>query len=222
MSFLNTLNDTFHNRTIRTFRAKGKSGAPPRSNLRDFAQSTLGSDALREAVKLPEGEDELEWIAVHVVDFFNQVNMLYSTITRLCSPNTCPTMTAGEKYEYLWQDSHSEKYRRPTKVSAPEYVECLMEWIQGIFADPAYFPQQLGVEFAPDARSVFALILKRLFRIYAHIYCHHIEQITELGLQPHLNTSLKHYVLFCSEFDLIDRREYGPLAELISWLEEER
>jgi hypothetical protein len=29
-----------------------------------------------EAVKLPEGEDRDEWVAVNTVDFFNQINML--------------------------------------------------------------------------------------------------------------------------------------------------
>ncbi|KAL1093972.1 hypothetical protein V6Z11_D06G064200 [Gossypium hirsutum] len=29
------------------------------------------------------------------VDFFNQVNLLYGTLTKFCSPENCPTMTAG-------------------------------------------------------------------------------------------------------------------------------
>ncbi|KAK9070123.1 hypothetical protein SSX86_010523 [Deinandra increscens subsp. villosa] len=31
------------------------------------------------------------------VDFFNQVNILYGTLTEFCTPLTCPTMTAGTK-----------------------------------------------------------------------------------------------------------------------------
>ncbi|KAL1092709.1 hypothetical protein V6Z11_D07G242800 [Gossypium hirsutum] len=30
-----------------------------------------------------------------VVDFFNQVNLLYGTLTKFCTPENCPTMTAG-------------------------------------------------------------------------------------------------------------------------------
>lgn len=33
--------------------------------LRQFAEATLGSGSLRKAVKLPEGEDENEWLAVN-------------------------------------------------------------------------------------------------------------------------------------------------------------
>jgi MOB kinase activator 1 len=40
---------------------------------------------LHEAVKLPPGEDLMEWIAVNTVDFFNQINMLYGTLTEFCT-----------------------------------------------------------------------------------------------------------------------------------------
>ncbi|GKD53164.1 MOB kinase activator-like 1A protein [Tanacetum coccineum] len=38
--------------------------------------------------------------ALNAVDFFNQVNLLYGTLTEFCTPEICPTMTAGPKYEY--------------------------------------------------------------------------------------------------------------------------
>ena len=86
--------------------------------------ATLGSGNLREAVRLPPGEDINEWLAVNsnilpfrlqfspnsvvplklacllcfaAVDFFNQVNLLYGTLTEFCTPESCPTMTAGPK-----------------------------------------------------------------------------------------------------------------------------
>ena len=31
------------------------------------------------------------------VDFFNQINMLYGTITDFCTPESCPVMSAGAK-----------------------------------------------------------------------------------------------------------------------------
>ena len=32
------------------------------------------------------------------VDFFNQINMLYGTITEFCTPQECKVMSAGAKY----------------------------------------------------------------------------------------------------------------------------
>lgn len=49
-------------------------------------------------VKLPEGEDENEWLAVNMVDFYNQVNLLYGAITEFCSPQSCPEMKATDEY----------------------------------------------------------------------------------------------------------------------------
>jgi hypothetical protein len=84
--------------------------------LKEFAEATLGSGSLKKAVKLPEGEDENEWLAVNgiihqksssswisclrsaVVDFYNQINLLYGAITEFCSPQSCPEMKATDEY----------------------------------------------------------------------------------------------------------------------------
>lgn len=59
-------------------------------------------------------------------------------------------------------------------------------------------------------------VFKRLYRVYAHIYCHHYPVIGALGLEPHLNTSFKHYVLFVKEFDLCQGKDFwGPLGDLV-------
>jgi MOB kinase activator 1 len=72
--------------------------------LKQYAEATLGTGNLRLAVTLPEGEDLNEWLAVNVVDFYNQINMLYGTITEFCTPTECSVMSAGPKFEYLWYD----------------------------------------------------------------------------------------------------------------------
>lgn len=35
------------------------------------------------------------------VDFFNQINMLYGTITEFCTEINCPIMSAGPKYDEI-------------------------------------------------------------------------------------------------------------------------
>jgi MOB kinase activator 1 len=45
-------------------RAPGKGGVTS-YQLRQYAEATLGGGSLRKAVKLPEGEDENEWLAVN-------------------------------------------------------------------------------------------------------------------------------------------------------------
>jgi MOB kinase activator 1 len=90
--------DDSNNRTRNQFRPRpgGKAGATS-YQLRQYAEATLGGGSLRKVVKLPEGEDENEWLAVNMVDFYNQINLLYGAITEFCSPQTCPEMKATDE-----------------------------------------------------------------------------------------------------------------------------
>jgi len=47
------------------------------------------------------------------------------------------------RYEYLWEDG--VKYKRPTKLPAPEYVDALMNWAQNLLDDEAIFPNKIGM-----------------------------------------------------------------------------
>ena len=60
--------------------------------------------------------------------------------------------------------------------------------------------------------------MQRLFRVYAHIYLAHFTEVICLQEEAHLNTSFKHFVYFTKEFNLIDKKEFTPLAELIEKL----
>ena len=40
------------------------------------------------------------------------------------------------------------------------------------------------------------VILKRLFRVYAHIYYQHFSEVRDLQEEAHLNTSFKHFIYF--------------------------
>ncbi|KAF5137667.1 putative maintenance of ploidy protein mob1 [Metarhizium anisopliae] len=104
-------------RTKNQFRPRVGKGGATSYQLRQYAEVTLGGGSLRKVVKLPEGEDENEWLAVNsglsrlrqdwiivsvltvaVVDFYNQINLLYGAITEFCSPHSCPEMKATDEY----------------------------------------------------------------------------------------------------------------------------
>ena len=72
--------------------------------------------------------------------------------------------------------------------------------------------------FPKNFNSIAKTILKRLFRVYAHIYHQHFTEVVQLGEEAHLNTSFKHFIFFVQEFNLIDKRELAPLNELIDKL----
>ncbi|KAF0033882.1 hypothetical protein F2P81_013948 [Scophthalmus maximus] len=182
-------------RSSKTF--KPKKNIPEGSHqyeLLKHAEATLGSGNLRQAVMLPEGEDLNEWIAVNTVDFFNQINMLYGTITEFCTETSCSVMSAGPRYEYHWADGTNIK--KPIKCSAPKYIDYLMTWVQDQLDDETLFPSKIGVPFPKNFMSVAKTILKRLFRVYAHIYHQHFDSVMQLQEEAHLNTSFKHFIFF--------------------------
>eukprot|EP00069_Balaena_mysticetus_P002099 bmy_15781T0 len=115
----------------KTFRPKRKfEPGTQRFELHKKAQASLNAGLdLKLAVQLPAGEELNDWVAVHVVDFFNRVNLIYGTISDGCTERSCPVMSGGPKYEYRWQDEH--RFRRPTALSAPRYMDLLMDWIEG-------------------------------------------------------------------------------------------
>ncbi|KAJ5076075.1 mob kinase activator 1a [Anaeramoeba ignava] len=188
--------------------------------LKKFADATLGSGNLHLAVVLPEGEDLNEWLAVNTVDFFNQINMLYGTITEFCTTDSCKVMSAGPKYEYHWADGQTIK--KPQRLSAPDYIDRLMNWIQDLLDNENVFPSKMGYSFPKNFQSIVKIIFKRLFRVYAHMYHNHFDDITNLGEEAHLNTSFKHFMYFVREFKLIKNNELAPLKELIKTLLEEK
>ena len=151
------------------------------------------------------------------VDFFNQINMLYGTLAMFCTRERCPVMRAGRRCEYLWKDATGGT-RRAIAVSAPEYVDRLMGWVQGLLDDERVFPQKAGAPFPDTFAATVRAVFKRLFRVYAHVYYSHFREVVALGEEAHLNTSLMHFVLFAREFRLVDKQELAPLQPLIDQL----
>nr|CAI5820784.1 unnamed protein product [Callosobruchus analis] len=187
-----------------------------------IASGSRSSKTFKPKKNIPEGTHQYE-LMKHAaatlgsaVDFFNQINMLYGTITEFCTEDSCPIMSAGPKYEYHWADGHTVK--KPIKCSAPKYIDYLMTWVQDQLDDETLFPSKIGVPFPKNFQSIAKTILKRLFRVYAHIYHQHFSEVVHLGEEAHLNTSFKHFIFFVQEFSLIERRELAPLQELIDKL----
>ncbi|TSM94693.1 MAP kinase-interacting serine/threonine-protein kinase 1 [Bagarius yarrelli] len=181
-----------------------------RFELYKRAQASLKSGLdLRKVVQLPEGENINDWIAVHVVDFFNRINLIYGTVSEFCTERSCPVMSGGPRYEYRWQDG--DHYKKPTKLPALQYMNLLMDWIESLINNENIFPTRIGVPFPKNFQQVCKKMLSRLFRVFVHVYIHHFDSICNMGAEAHVNTCYKHYYYFISEFSLIEHSELEPL-----------
>jgi MOB kinase activator 1 len=62
-------------------------------------------------------------------------------------PKVCPIQTVKEsltrRYEYHWCDG--VMFKKPVKISAPEYVDYLMTWVQNQLDDETVFPSKIGM-----------------------------------------------------------------------------
>lgn len=194
--------------------------ANARYDLNKLAQevlsSQLGSDNLRQAVKVPDGYELSDWISINVVDLFNQVNLIYGFMCNGCTEQTCPIMCASPKYEYLWADG--EKYKTPKKVSAPRYIELLMDWVDKQLSNESIFPTIPGNKFPDDFKNTVVKIMRRLFRVYAHIFHAHLDEIVANGAQAHLSTCFRHFIYFVNEFNLLPANEAEPLKDVIRYV----
>lgn len=152
-----------------------------------------------EMVKLPPGEKLNEWLAVHCIDFYNKINMLFSEVINACTEESCPYMSAGPNYLYLWRDG--KKHKKPTEVPAKQYISLTLDWCEELLNDENIFPQS-GDMFPKSFRSVVKDMMKRVFRVFAHIFFSHFEQIQAAELESQVQIWIKQYIAFVIEFEL--------------------
>mmetsp|Transcript_22018 Transcript_22018/g.67589 ORF Transcript_22018/g.67589 Transcript_22018/m.67589 type:complete len:178 (+) Transcript_22018:265-798(+) len=166
---------------------------------------------MRGAVGLPQGEDENEWLAVNVVDFFNEVSLLYGIVAEEPMDESVPNGGFPEGFTYMW----GEGLRAPIECTADEYVNHVMTWVEEQINDESVFPSDADAAFPRSFKETVKTVFKRLFRAFAIIYASRFQQMEALGAVAHLNTSFKHFIFFCLEFDLVGQRELQALSPIV-------
>eukprot|EP01123_Difflugia_compressa_P001385 TRINITY_DN11598_c0_g1_i1.p1 TRINITY_DN11598_c0_g1~~TRINITY_DN11598_c0_g1_i1.p1 ORF type:complete len:212 (-),score=39.97 TRINITY_DN11598_c0_g1_i1:54-689(-) len=204
----------FNRNKQKTFKPKRKvKKGTKRYLLYQQAKASLGlTTNLKTAVKLPPGEDVNEWLAAHVLDFYNRTNLLFGAIEEFCDEETFPEMTAGPNFVYLCAEEGTKK---AVSVPARKYVDLLFTWMTSKFDDETIFPTDTNTPFPKNFREIVSTIFKRMFRVYAFIYVHHFKKMQELELEAHLNSVFKHFLFFIHEFDLVDKKEFLPIVSLV-------
>jgi len=168
-------------------------------------------------VALPRGESCAGWVAVHAVDFYNDVSTIWAV---MATDPYLKSFRPGEGFpsgvEYRWSDDGP-----PQSVSAPVYIEKVLGWIAEQMNDETQFPndndeaEALRVFQTPQFAALCGQIFRRLFRVYGIIYSSFFGTLDALDMAPHLNTCFKHFMFFCTEFGLLPEREVEPLEVLV-------
>jgi len=133
-----------------------------------YATATLDAGNMREEVRLPQGVDFNEWLAVHTVDFFNEISLIYGIIKEYCTNKSCPVMSAGPGYEYLWMDG--VQYQTHHRCPAPEHIILLMSWIDKTINDSGIFPIYKHGVYPTNFIQIVKTILLRIMRVLGILY----------------------------------------------------
>ncbi|KPV74963.1 uncharacterized protein RHOBADRAFT_53880 [Rhodotorula graminis WP1] len=168
-----------------------------------FVKAALVKGNFKTIVALPKYVDVNEWVAVNLVDLFNNLNLFYAVVTEFCTVENNPTMSAGPGMDYTWIDAS----RKRVKLPAPQYIDYVLTWVEGLIKDEAVFPTKAGREFSPNFPSVARHIYTQLLRIFAHLYHAHYEVYVHLSMEGHLNSLFAHFLTFGREFDLLEPKE---------------
>lgn len=166
---------------------------------------------LHDASRLPPRNEVNEWLATNCIQFFNQINTQYGIIAEMCKQDTCPVMSAGSQV-YEWQETKSG---RKQKLSARQYVDTAMSFVQKTMQDENIFPTKFGRDFPDDCEQIVKRIFKVYFSILAHIYLHHYHEMLQLHSHDILNSLFLHFVYFNQEFRILEHKDLAILEDLM-------
>ncbi|EIW67075.1 hypothetical protein TREMEDRAFT_64944 [Tremella mesenterica DSM 1558] len=171
-----------------------------------FVKAALVKGSFKTIVKVPAYVDGNEWVAIGLFDFYHMLNHFYTALTDFCTIQNCPMMTAGPTLYFLWPDAN----RRPTAIPAPVYIDYAMTAVQKALEDESIFPTKANNGFSDTFPQSARSMYKSLFRVFAHVYHSHFEQILHLSLEAHFNSLFAHFLAFGHEFHL------GRMEELMT------
>jgi MOB kinase activator 1 len=191
-----------------------------RDRLHSYTKRTLGAGgSMNDAVRLPPGESCAAWVAVHAIDFYNDVSTIWAVMS---SDPYLSSFQPGDGFpsgvEYRWSN-HSQS--EAVSVSAPVYIDKVLLWVVDQMNDESKFPDDDDEEKAlrifqtPAFAALCGQIFRRLFRVYGIIYSSFFATLEALEMAPHLNSCFKHFMFFCTEFGLLPEREIEPLEVLV-------
>lgn len=104
---------------------------------------------------------------------------------------------------------------KKSRLSAPQYIDYIMTYVQKTINDEGTFPTKHGNDFPSSFDTQIRKITRLLFHVLAHVYHSHFKEIVLLQLHAHLNAVFVHFVEFSLRFQLVEEKELEVLEDLI-------
>jgi len=163
----------------------------------------------------PKHSTLIDWLILNTRDFYSLFqNFFLAEIRKDCTEKTCPRMSAGPTYEYLWAEGACRK--NPTHLPAFVYIQRVCLWAEHAI-------RMLQNSLPTDKRAAYkktygvcSRVWGRTIRILMHIYRHHWDFVVQKGLDDFLDQNTKHFVMFALKYKLITRIELiNPIVHIL-------
>ncbi|PSS35380.1 hypothetical protein PHLCEN_2v1675 [Hermanssonia centrifuga] len=105
-----------------------------------FVEAALVKGNFKTIVMQPKYADIMEWVAVNIFDFYQNLNQFYGVLAECCTQHSCPAMAAGPALNYTWVNQD----RKSVQLPAPTYIDYVMTWVQNLLDDDSVFPTKAG------------------------------------------------------------------------------
>lgn len=163
---------------------------------------------------MPTGETCSSWIALHVIDFLEVIQTLWAVASE-----DKKYILSGQGFPPGFNFTLSGKdINVSSSVSAPVYIEEVLYWIEAEIMndDSNFFSDDDNDQYdATSSSALYNKIYVYLFHVYAILFSTYQETFQDYGMIVHLNSTFKHFIFFCTQFELLPEQEVECLMEYV-------
>ncbi|EME31319.1 uncharacterized protein Gasu_15530 [Galdieria sulphuraria] len=173
----------------------------PGSSVVDFDRSLPLSTTfsktleLQTAVQNYKGIELEDYVREQVLRFVIQLNVLACYLGEVCSYSSCPQMTATKDVLYL-----CAAHEVAQECCAIDYISHCLDGATSLLTSEDVISHNNSGKVQEVNLQPFRVIMRRLYRLFAHAYFHHIDTFQRFEQQTEL---FHHFCSFATAFNLI-------------------
>uniref|UniRef100_A0A7S0RCT4 Mob1/phocein n=1 Tax=Pyramimonas obovata TaxID=1411642 RepID=A0A7S0RCT4_9CHLO len=132
--------------------------------------------------------DEGLWQLEHLRQVALELSGLVVLLLDVCTKEKCPQMKASDEWVFL-----CAAHRLPQECCAIDYIAHTLEGTTAVLNSNRWLPAR-GTPPPPESEKVFKSIARRLHRIFAHVFFHHMHIFQLFEDQHHLCQRFLHLI----------------------------
>lgn len=162
-----------------------------------------------------------DWWAENTVDFLNEVQLIFGTLTDnnedwddICnSARGSAGQNSGypKNVTYRWK---ANKESPPIVLPVDQYVDHVIVWCNAQIENEEIFPTDEDTPFPKDFHDKLQKMYKRLFRVFAIMFANPC-LCKRASVESSLDLCFQHFLYFGWKWDLLDDRELSIISSVV-------